>query len=93
MRAGKTLTEATEADGTYQHLWANYVRDTQSQGKGTGSQEDKLKGGRKGEGKRTNHGDFDGKLAQVQRAKDQQIAQLKRELEQAKGYPPAKKPV
>ena len=84
VRSGKSLTAVTEAEGTYQHLWSNYVphKDDAQDEKSM----EKKGGGGKPAGKSQ-----DSKLAQIQSQKDQEIARLKRQLEQAKGTGPAPK--
>ena len=90
VRSGKNLTEATEAEGTYQHIWSHYVRDTEQRARGS-SQDDKAKDKLKTNGKEgSKNKDFDTRLANLQRSKDQQIAALKRELENKQGPAPKK---
>ena len=92
VRAGKTLTETTEADGTYQHIWSQYVREASDPAPRGGGQDVQREKGNNCNGKqKKSDSGYDNRLAQMQRAKDQQISVLKRELEQKGGGGPVPK--
>ena len=81
VRNGKTLVTATEADGTYQHLWAVFVQGACAQNP-PGKQPHQV----------TPDG-IDGELSEVmegarnmQKPKDNQINALRREVEMWKGW-------
>ena len=81
VRAGKPLRDVLEADSSFQHFWTVYVQtESHSQQAPRQNKGDTMK-----EQKGQNRGGTDTRLANLQRQKDQQIAQLKRELEKAKG--------
>ena len=76
VRSGKSLVTATEADGTYQHLWTVFVKEpslTHPPGKQLHPQHPGTESGERGE--------WQARFVSLQRAKDQQIEALKREVE------------
>jgi len=83
VRGNKTLVQATEADSTYQHFWTVYVPVPSAEPRPPKQQQEQ-KGKGKGKDKGSKGGGHDGKLADMQRRKDQHIATLKRDLEEAR---------
>ena len=84
VRDGKSLTALTEADSLWQHYWTAYTPPPRSlpptTGSRNGGQQDRSKdGGNRSKGSK----DDQDAIRAIQQKKDRQIAQLKRDLEEA----------
>ena len=86
VRSGKSLTSLCEADTTWTHFWNNWVPDA-SRGRELALTEDDREPAAKrakGTGKAKNQNTAGNQVAAVQQAKDRQIADLRKQLADAR---------